>query len=396
MPGAIACSRDTIRTGVPAGAPLRLGVVQLIRSGARGPEVEDIQRRLTALGLDCGGDEPGHFEAGTLGAVRHFQQRRGLTADGVVGPDTWRALVDAGLRLGDRMLYVTRPPLQGDDVRDLQTRLNRLGFDAGYVDGLYGELTFDAVREFQLNVALKVDGIAGVETIDVLRRLQLGHQQAPAFAVREREQLRVPDRLSPAGARILVDAGHGPDDPGLVGPGGVHEHELTWQLASRLEGRLSARGAHVVLARGPQTTPPASTRAALANREEVELIVSVHLNGLVDEPQARGAAAYYFGQQGYVSERGRLLAQLCVDEVVARTGTPNCRTHPSGQTLLRQSRAPAVLVEPGFLTHPDEGRALTDPGHQALIAEALTDAVVAFLVGTSPTRAAVTTAGAPR
>ncbi|MEX1178409.1 MAG: peptidoglycan-binding protein [Nitriliruptor sp.] len=352
-----------------------------IQHGSVGPEVEDVQRRLSAVGLSCDPDDPGRFGDTTASAVRAFQQQRGLQADGVVGPDTWRSLVAAGYRLGDRMLYVTRPILIGDDVRDLQRRLNRLGFDAGYDDGLFGTQTFEAVREFQLNVGLEVDGIAGPGTLDLLQRLHRTHQSAPVYAVREREQLRRPARrTSLAGARILIDAGHSPENPGLVAPDGTPEHELTWALAALLEGRLSALGAHVVLARGPATSPTPSERAHLANTEDVEAIVSLHANG-IDSASARGAAAYYFGTEGYVSEHGRLLAQLAVDAICDATGTPNCRTHPSTTALLRESRAPAVLVEPGFLTHPEEGRRLLEPEYQRLIASALVDALQRFLAG---------------
>lgn len=352
-----------------------------IQRGSVGAEVEDVQRRLTALGLSCEDDDLGRFGPATVEAVRAFQQQRGLQADGIVGPDTWRSLVAAGYKLGDRMLYVTRPETYGDDVRDLQRRLNRLGFDAGYDDGLYGPQTFDAVREFQLNVGLEVDGITGPSTLDVIKRLHRTHQSAPVYAVREREQLRRPTRReSLAGARIMVDAGHSPELPGLTAPDGTPEHELTWQLAAVLEGRLSALGAHVVLARGPATSPSPSERAQLANLEDVEGIISLHANG-VDSAAARGAAAYYFGTEGYVSERGRMLAQLAVDAVCHATGTPNCRTHPSTTALLRESRAPAIIVEPGFLTHPEEGRQLLDPAYQRVIASALVDSLQRFLAG---------------
>lgn len=355
--------------------------MQLIGLGSAGPEVLDVQHRLEAAGLTCGHDDPGVFGRGTEGAVRMFQQQRGLTADGVVGEDTWSSLVEAGYRLGDRLLYERQPMLRGDDVQELQRRLNRLGFDTGYTDGVFGPQTAEAVREFQLNSGIQVDGKAGAVTIDALRRLHRQHQISPAFAVRERESLRSPvTRDSIAGVRLLIDAAHGPDDPGSLAPNGVPEHLITWQLASRVEGRLAALGARPVLSRGPNSTPSNADRAALANREDVEAILSIHLNGL-PQPEARGASAYYFGSDVYASERGRTLAQLCVDNLVAATGTPNCRTHPASMTVLRASRAPAVVVEPGFLTHPVESRELQDPAQQGIIAEALTDAISAFLLG---------------
>ena len=354
-----------------------------ITLGSAGPEVLDVQRRLGGIGLSCDEDPPGEFGDTTHRAVRVFQQQRGLSADGVVGDETWASLVEAGYQLGDRLLYLTRPYLRGDDVLDLQRRLNRLGFDSGYTDGVFGPQTFEALREFQLNVGSKVDGIAGPRTLDALTRLHRQHQRSPAFAVREREALLSQSRESIAGARILVDPGHGAGSPGFSGPDGVTEQEVTWQLATRVAGRLGALGAQPILARGPGNCPSSSERAQLANREQVEAILSIHLNGL---PQgvASGTAGYYFGHEGYVSERGRLLAQHCVDHIVGETGAVNCRTHPSTMTILRESRAPAVIIEPGFLTHPEEGRKLTDPDHQNLLAHALTEAVSAFLLGSAP------------
>lgn len=354
--------------------------MQPISSGAVGPAVTDIQQRLRALGHDVSDDEPGVFGPATTAAIRAFQQTSGLVADAIVGDDTWRALVEAGWKLGDRLLYETRPMLRGDDVRELQRRLNRLGFDAGYVDGILGPETAEAIREFQLNVGLEVDGAAGPTTVDALLRLHRQHQTAPAFAVRERESLRADRQPSLAAARVLVDAAHGPETIGCRGSAGLEEHQITWQIANRVEGMLSARGVRVFLTRGPNNEPSPSERAQLANREDVHAIVSVHLNAL-PSPDARGVAAYYFGQEHYVSERGRRLAQLLVDRVVDTTGTLDCRTHQSTATLLRESRAPAVILEPGFLSHPEEGPALARPDYQAKIAAAISEAVSAYLIG---------------
>lgn len=362
--------------------------MELVRPGQVGPEVADVQRRLASAGHPCEADDPGVFGQATTAAVRAFQQQRGLAATGVVGEDTWRALVEAGYRLGDRLLYLTRPPLRGDDVRDLQRRLNRLGFDTGFLDGAYGRRTQEAVRDFQLNMGLSPDAIAGPATVSAVCGLHRHHQSAAAFAVREREALRRPGRASVAGARIMVDAGRGPQDPGVVREGGLAEHRITWQIANRVAGRLAALSAQVVHARGPLTTPSALARADLANRAGVEVILSVHCNA-APSPRARGVAGYHFGHGGTVSERGRRLAELAVDRVVAATGTVDCRTHPSMATLLQASRAPAAQVEVGFLTHLEEGRLLADPSYQDRLASALTDALVSFVTGRNPLAAMV-------
>lgn len=355
--------------------------MQPIQHGQASPRVRDVQQRLGDLGLPVDDDPPGEFGDGTRKAVRTFQQSRGLRADGVVGPDTWRSLVEASFSLGDRLLYLTRPMLRGDDVRDLQQRLNRLGFDSGNADGILGPDTAAALADFQLNTGLKPDATAGPETIDAIRRLRRSHQETPVSDVRQRHHLgpRV-RRTTLAGVPILLDATHGPDHAGFTSPDGVPEHQVTWEIASRVQGRLAALGARPILARGPTTTPSASKRAALANREDVDLILSVACNGLPGSTTARGVSAGYFGTAESVSVHGRDLADLIVERIARTTGTPDCRTHPSTTSLLRESRSVAVIVEVGFLTHPQEGRQLADPTHQGVLATCLTDAVQDFLL----------------
>ena len=123
--------------------------MRTIQSQDRGEDVRDVQQRLIALGARVEGDElEGLFGPSTKAAVRAFQQRRGLFVDGKVGPETWAELVEAGYGLGDRVVYLRYPMFRGDDVRDLQGKLNALGFHAGRADGIFGERCDRAVRDF--------------------------------------------------------------------------------------------------------------------------------------------------------------------------------------------------------------------------------------------------------
>ena len=107
------------------------------------------------------------------------------------GAQTWNTLVEAGFCLGDRFLYRRTPMLRGDDVADLQQRLGALGFDAGRVDGIFGDLTQAALGEFQRNAGLPVDGIVGATTLQELARVQARHAQPELVStVRARERLR--------------------------------------------------------------------------------------------------------------------------------------------------------------------------------------------------------------
>lgn len=361
-----------------------------IRYGDADQAVRDVQQRLTALvAPDLTVD--GIFGEATRVAVQHFQRGRGLAADGVVGPETWRNLVEAGYSLGDRLLLRTRVMMRGDDVRELQRRLNQLGFDAGREDGIFGPLAQAAVEEFQRNVGLDVDGVAGPETIDLLRSLRREHQTSGAgIRAREREALRRMANRGLVGARVLVDPSHGEGDPGHVGPSGVTEAQVTWEIAARLAARLGAHGAQALLARGPSNNPPPRKRARLANDQGVEVVVSIGLTALPN-PAASGSSAYYYGSPHFESEAGYRLATLASDKMVAAGWTPDCRVHPRTWALLRETRMPAVVVEPGFLTSPTDEARLTDPLAQEGLAAALADAVASFFeVG-----AAHATAGEP-
>ncbi len=144
-----------------------------ILPGGRGPAVEDVQRRLLGLGYDLGPTGiDGVFLGKTRDAVTAFQAEHALSEDGIVGDETWSALVDETFVLGDRMLYLRLPHFHGRDVRILQSALNTLGFSCGFADGIFGPYCERAVREFQLSCGHAADGIAGLETTRALEALR--------------------------------------------------------------------------------------------------------------------------------------------------------------------------------------------------------------------------------
>jgi hypothetical protein len=179
--------------------------VRPIRKGDRGPAVEDVQRRLRALGSDLGPTGvDGVFLGATLAAVRAFQSDRGLAEDGDVGVQTWAALVDATFTLGDRLLYLHAPHFHGADVGVLQGALNVLGFAAGAPDGIFGAFTERAVREFQANSGLPADGIVGPDTVRALGNLRHAWADKSPEAI---DQLRrAPARSADVLGRVEVRA----------------------------------------------------------------------------------------------------------------------------------------------------------------------------------------------
>ena len=347
--------------------------------GARGDAVLDVQARLSALGYRIEPSEHGEFGPITKRAVQEFQQRRHLLVDGVVGEDTWDELVEAGYSLGDRLLYLRYPYDRGDDVRTLQASLNVLGFDVGREDGIFGQRTDRAVRQFQRNVGLPPDGIVGTTTIEALARLRPVGPGPGLSTVREGEALR---RMSASlhGARIAVDAGHGPTDPGAEGPSRLLEADATMLLAEALVQELSRRGAAPFLLREPGSDPAVSARANGANDLGAELLISIHLNSH-HESAAEGASTYYYGREGWTSQAGQRLGELIQELLVSRLGRKDGRAHAKSLPLLRETHMPAVQVEPCFITNPQEEALLRDSSFRQDVARALADAVERFFGG---------------
>jgi N-acetylmuramoyl-L-alanine amidase len=118
--------------------------------------------------------------------VTAFQRLRGLHTSGACDEHTWMALVEAGWRLGDRLLVLAAPQLRGDDIAELQDALNQLGFDCGRPDGIFGPATMRALEDFQRNGGLTPDGVCGPSTIRTLELLRRQTGSGPGVAsVRE-------------------------------------------------------------------------------------------------------------------------------------------------------------------------------------------------------------------
>jgi N-acetylmuramoyl-L-alanine amidase len=351
------------------------------RHGDAGPAVAEIRFKLVVLGLladlaaPLSGTSTAVFDDDTDRAVRAFQQQRGLTVDGVVGATTYHALDEARWRIGDRILFYMPARLQaGDDVATLQQRMLDMGFDCGRVDGLFGVETEQALREFQRNVGIPADGTCGPTTFKALDKLARTVVGGRPHAMRESEAI---NRAGPtlSGKLVIIDPGHGGTDIGVSGHG-LDEAALAYDLASRVEGRLTLTGSSAFLTRGPDGDLDEVDRAGFANAAGADLVISLHVDAQAN-PQASGCATYYFGNDriDHHSSVGERFADLVQREVCARTDLVDLRAHRKTWDLLRRTRMPAVRIEPGYLSNPGDAARLADPAFRDTLAEAVVAAV---------------------
>ena len=360
----------------------------LARLGYRGPVVRDLRERLAAVGVIADGrpdaDRAGAdvFDEDLDAAVRSFQQERGLLVDGIVGPWTFAALEAARWRLGDRLLQHTPGHLvRGDDVTELQERLFGLGFHPGRVDGLFGPDTEAAVRAFQRGVGLDADGQVGPSTLRAFADLRRSVAGGSPVTLRETEQVRRSGH-SLAGRVVVLDPGHGGADRGAVAHG-VVEAEVVYDIARRIEGRLSANGANVVYTRTRRTSAgDDETRAQLANDCGADIVLSLHCD-TAEQQDASGVATFFFGQKRFAawSAVGEKLADLIQRETVARTGLADCRSHARSWKLLQATRMPCVRIEAGYVSNAADAARLRTPTFRDDIAEGVVVALQRLYLG---------------
>ena len=286
--------------------------------GAEGEAVRDLQQRLAGLGFETAPAEAGTYDDSTVVAVRAFQAARGLRVDGVCGRQTWSSLVEAGYHLGDRLLYHRTPMLRGDDVLDLQQKLNALGFDAGRGDGIFGPHTAEALRDFQRNVGAVIDGICGPESIAALERLSRFGGGSVA-QVREKEALR-DGALRLAGRRVYLAV-----EPGL---------DVLGEFVAK---GLMELGADVLVdASGEEDSAVASE----ANRYAADLFLGLRFG---DMP---GLSCDYFASHASRSEGGCHVASCITEELSKALGQPAKEPTGRAYAVLRETRMPAVVCQP--------------------------------------------------
>lgn len=178
---------------------------------------------------------------------------------------------------------------------------------------------------------------------------------------------------------ILLDPGHGgPDAPGARGPDGSPEKDFTLALAQQVRDRLVTAGLQTSLTRDADMSLSLQARTELIEQLEPTLCLSLHYNALPDEGDAettQGLSAFWYHPQSLD------LARFVLRFLCQRLGRESHGLYWGNLALTRPSLCPAVLLELGFLIHPEEFEWISDSQAQAELAEALAEAVLRWLEG---------------
>lgn len=237
-----------------------------------------------------------------------------------------------------------------------------------------------AVFDFQRNAGLPADGLVGESTIAKLQALRKAESGREGKKIPERDGGYCSAR-NLTGQEVVIDPGHGGSDSGFVSREGIAEKDVTLALGLRLGELLRAEGCRVRLTRDDDAEMPYYARAEAANAARARFMISLHCNAN-EAPKARGAACYYFQRGHYFSEHGYRLAGH-IGEQLAAAGVPYIAGVGRNYGILRESKAIAVMVEPLFLSNPDDAELASRPHHIEALAQALLRGLTAYVTRAS-------------
>jgi len=224
---------------------------------------------------------------------------------------------------------------------------------------------------------------------------------------------------------VVIDPGHGGEDPGAIGRRGSHEKNITLSIARRLKRKIDAEpNMQALLTRNGDYFVPLYKRVSIARRAQADLFVSIHADAFT-RPEANGSSVYVLSERGATSTAARWLAQKeneadligginiakqeghlartlldlsqtatindslkLASAVLTQLGTINRLHKPqveqAGFAVLRSPDVPSILVETAFISNPEEEKRLNDQAYQEKMADAIVAGIRQYFATNPP------------
>ena len=322
-----------------------------LRIGSRGENVRIMQQFLTSIANKFPSipklTADGVFGPLTERSIIAFQQQFGLTADGIIGPSTWNAIVREFNNLTTppegKPLYPGTPlrnGSRGENVRIMQQFLNAIGtvypsIPALTIDGVFGPRTENAVRAFQRQFGLTADGVIGPITWNAIVTQYYNLSTTPPVPVRT----------------IVLDPGHGGTDPGAVNGSRLEKND-NLRMALAVQNNLQKQGQRIIMTRSTDINVSLDERSAISNRNNADIFVSLHRNSFTS-PTANGVETLVQTGSAPINTTN---AQNVQNEIVSVGVQSNRGVRQGNFAVLRNTQAPSMLVELGFISNAEDNR----------------------------------------
>ncbi len=334
-----------------------------------------------------------------------------------LAPDNTRLVFDLSGPVEHKLFTLHNPDRVVIDIDDakLKASLKGLGLEKSPV----GDIRYSH-RSEGLRVVLDLKQKVRPKSFDLEPNDQYGHRLVVDLAMQSQATptktvVPVPEAGGKRDIIVMIDAGHGGEDPGAIGPGGVREKDVVMAISRKLKAMIDAKpGYSAVMTRTGDYYISLRGRTGKARKSNADLFVSIHADAFKDA-RARGASVWVLSGRGATSEMGRWLAQrenstdliggvgsLSLDDkddvlasvlldmsmnasrkdshqVASRIhGNIDrfARMHKkhveqAGFVVLKSPDIPSILVETGFISNPEEARSLKTTAYQQKMAEAI-------------------------
>jgi N-acetylmuramoyl-L-alanine amidase len=339
-----------------------------------------------------------------------------------LAPDNTRLVFDLSGPVEHKLFTLSNPDRVVIDIEQasLKASLEGIGLEKSPVGSIR-----HSERGQGLRIVLDLKDNVRPKSFDLKPNEQYGHRLVVDLEMREQAVVTktvvpVPGESGKRDIVVVIDAGHGGEDPGAIGPGGVREKDVVLAIARRLKDKIDARkGYRAELTRTGDYYISLRGRTDKARKRNADLFVSIHADAFKD-PRARGASVWVLSGRGASSEMGRWLAQrensadliggvgsLSLgdkDDVLASVlldmsmnasrkdshqvasrihGNMDrfARMHKkyveqAGFVVLKSPDIPSILVETGFISNPEEARKLRTASYQNQMADAIYRGIV--------------------
>ncbi|MDH6057963.1 N-acetylmuramoyl-L-alanine amidase [Umezakia ovalisporum] len=174
-------------------------------------------------------------------------------------------------------------------------------------------------------------------------------------------------------AVVMIDPGHGGQDPGAIGIGGIREKDVILPISKRIAEILQQNGVQALLTRDSDYFVSLPGRVSLAQRARADLFVSIHANAIsLSRPDVNGLETYYY-------DSGQSLARSIHSSVLQNINVRDRNVRRARFYVLRKSAIPSVLVEVGFVTGREDAAKLRTTAYQNQMADAIARGILQYL-----------------
>ena len=343
--------------------------------------------------------------------------------------DHTRAVLDVSKHVEYKLFMLENPARLVLDIKDSKTTTALVAQPSGMVTGLRsGVPSKDQLRiVFDLSSPVRPKSFLLPPTEQFGHRLVLdlypdGVASAPATVVKRAES-----NVGKSGRNLVIaiDAGHGGDDPGAIGPTGLYEKEVTLKIALSLAEKINNEaGMEAVLTRDSDFYIPLQERFEKSRTSKADLFISIHADAF-NVASVRGSSVYVLSQRGATNEAARYLADrenrsdlvggVSLDDKdatlaavlldLSQGATADASANVAQQVLsaltsvgkahkryveranfvvLRSPDMPSMLIETGFISNPEEEKNLNSAQYRGRMADAILDGVRNYFNASPP------------